>query len=442
MSIAPPADPAPRHHFGPWTAVAIVIANMIGTGVFTSLGFQLVDIQSVPVLLLLWIVGGIIALCGALCYAELGAALPRSGGEYHYVGTLFHPSLGFVSGWISATIGFAAPTALVAMTFGIYLQSALPAVSPRWAGVLLVTFASLLHVWNRRTSGGAQVVFTTLKVAVILVFTVLSAVYIELPQPLPLLPGPGDGSLLLGSAFAISLIYVNYAYTGWNAATYIAGEMAEPAKHLPRVLAAGTFIVMVLYVGLNAVFLYVTPMAEMVGKVEIGFIAATHVFGQSGGELMSLVLAILLVSTVSAMMLAGPRVLKVIGDDYPVLRWLARVNGHGVPVIAILTQGGFAILLILTGTFESVLVFTGFTLSLNTLVTVLGVFVLRRRHDPSTFPFRMPAWPLPPVVFLALTTWTLVYTLMEKPVEGIMGVGIVVTGLALWTLGQRSLSRS
>ncbi len=319
--------------------MAIVIANMIGTGVFTSLGFQLVDIQSVPVLLLLWFIGGIIALCGALCYAELGAALPRSGGEYHYVGTLFHPSLGFVSGWISSTIGFAAPTALVAMTFGIYLQTALPDISPKWAGVLLVIFASLAHVWNRQASGRVQVVFTTLKVLVILVFTVLAVTLVESPEPFSFRPAPGDGSLILGSAFAISLIYVNYAYTGWNAATYIAGEMAAPAKHLPVVLAAGTFIVMMLYVALNAVFLYVSPMSDMVGKVEIGFIAATAVFGQAGGELMSILLAVLLVSTVSAMMLAGPRVLKAIGDDYPVLRVLGRVNRHDVPVIAVLAQG-------------------------------------------------------------------------------------------------------
>jgi APA family basic amino acid/polyamine antiporter len=410
---------------------------MIGTGVFTSLGFQLVDIQSVPVLLLLWVVGGIIALCGALCYAELGSALPRSGGEYHYVGSLFHPALGFVSGWISATIGFAAPVALVAMTFGIYLQTALPDVSSLWAGVLLVLFASLTHVWSRRASGGVQVVFTSLKVLIILAFIVLAMGQTGSFQPVSITPVAEDGALVFGSAFAISLIYVNYAYTGWNAATYIAGEMADPTRHLPRVLAVGTLTVMLLYVALNAVFLLVAPMHEMVGKVEIGFVAATHIFGERGGELMSLVLAVLLVSTVSAMMLAGPRVLKVIGDDYPVLRFLAPVNRFGVPAAAILIQGGLAILLILSGAFESVLVFTGFTLSLNTFVTVLGVFVLRSKRDPASFPFRMPLWPLPPVLFLILTGWTLVYTLMERPMEGFTGICIVLTGLLLWWLGQR-----
>lgn len=433
-----PLNTRDTHRFGPWTAIAVVIANMIGTGVFTSLGFQLVDIQSVPVLLLLWAIGGIMALCGALCYAELGAALPRSGGEYHYVGTLFHPALGFVSGWISATIGFAAPVALVAMTFGIYLQTALPVITPVVAGVLLVILASLAHVWSRQASGGLQVVFTSLKVVVTLAFVLFALSEAGSFQPVSFVPVASDGALVFGSAFAISLIYVNYAYTGWNAATYIAGEMADPARHIPRVLAAGTLTVMLLYVALNAVFLLVAPMDEMVGKVEIGFIAATHLFGERGGELMSLVLAVLLVSTVSAMMLAGPRVLKVIGEDYPVLRFLAPVNRSGVPAVAIVIQAGLAILLILSGTFESVLVFTGFTLSLNTFVTVLGVFVLRKKQDPATFPFRMPLWPLPPLLFLILTGWTLLYTLMERPVEGLMGIGIVLTGLLMWWLGQKN----
>lgn len=413
---------------------------MIGTGVFTSLGFQLVDIQSPLVLLLLWVAGGIMALCGALCYAELAAALPRSGGEYHYVGTLFHPALGFVSGWVSATIGFAAPVALAAMTFGAYLQSAWTDASPALAATGLVLFATLSHVWSRRTSGQVQVIFTTLKVIIILLFSVLALGSVPAPQPISLVPAAGDGTLLFGSAFAISLIYVNYAYTGWNAATYIAGEMHTPQRHLPLVLTAGTLVVMLLYVMLNYVFLIVAPMDAMTGKVEIGYIAAVHAFGETGGNAMSLILAVLLISTVSAMTLAGPRVLKVMGDDYPVLRPLARVNKAEVPVVAILTQGALALLLILSGTFESVLVFTGFTLSLNTLLTVAGVFVLRGRQDPATFPFRIPLWPLPPVLFLGLTSWTVIYTLIERPMEGLFGIAIVGGGLLIWWVGNRTMS--
>ncbi len=427
--------------FGPLSATAIVIANMVGTGVFTSLGFQLVDIQSPLVLLLLWITGGVIALCGALCYAELGAAMPRSGGEYHYVGELFHPALGFVSGWVSATIGFAAPTALVAMTFGAYLQAVFPPVSPTLAALLLVLATSLAHAWNRRASAMVQILFTSLKVAIIIAFCTAAVLWVGEPQSVPLMPTASDGRLLASSAFAVSLIYVNYAYTGWNAASYIAGEMTSPAHHLPWVLAVGTLVVLLLYVALNYVFLLVAPIEDMVGKLEIGYIAATHAFGQQGGEIMSLVLAALLISTASAMILAGPRVLKVIGDDFHVLRVLGRVNSHGVPYVAIATLCLTTMLLILSGTFEAVLVFTGFTLSLNTLITVLGVFVLRRRRSAASLPFCIPLYPLPPLLFTALTLWTLVFILIERPIEGLLGVAIILVGLAMYFVSSRMSGR-
>ncbi len=207
------------------TAMAVVIANMIGTGVFTSLGFQLVDIQSGFVLIMLWVVGGLTALCGALTYAELGAALPRSGGEYNFLSQIYHPSLGFISGWISATIGFAAPTALAAITFGTYLASVFPALSPSWLACGLVFILTALHSSSRRNSGGLQRVFTSLKIFLILAFCLLCWLLVDQPQEVNFLPTRGDAALLTGSTFAISLIFVNYAYTGWNAATYLTGEL-------------------------------------------------------------------------------------------------------------------------------------------------------------------------------------------------------------------------
>ncbi|MCP5179901.1 MAG: amino acid permease [Pseudomonadales bacterium] len=409
---------------------------MVGTGVFTSLGFQLVDIQSPFVLLLLWVVGGVIALCGALCYAELGAAMPRSGGEYHYVGQLLHPALGFVSGWISATIGFAAPTALAAMTFGAYLAAVYPDLSPTVSAIALVIAVTLMHVFNRRTSAVFQVGFTALKVVVILCFCALAVALVPTPQPVSLLPASGDGDLLTGGAFAIALIYVNYAYTGWNAASYIAGEMNRPERDLPRVLALGTAIVLVLYLALNYVFLHTAPMEAMVGKVEVGYIAAQHAFGDRGATLMSGILAVLLISTVSAMIMAGPRVLRVIGEDFRSLAWLARGNASDVPVVAMLALTATTLILIVSGTFEAVLVFTSFTLSLNTLVTALCVFILRRRRGAAGLPFRMPLWPLPPLLFLALSAWTLVYILIERPQEGLLGIAIVTAGLLFYRLSS------
>jgi APA family basic amino acid/polyamine antiporter len=414
--------------------MAVIMANMIGTGVFTSLGFQLADIHSGFVLIMLWVVGGLTALCGALTYAELGAALPRSGGEYNFLSEIYHPAAGFISGWISATIGFAAPTALAAITFGSYLAATFPSLSPRWLACGLVIALTAVHASSRRRSGGVQRAFTAIKVMLIVGFCVLAWVLVDTPQTVNFLPATGDGQLLASSAFAVSLIYVNYAYTGWNAATYITGEMDRPQQHLSRILLVGTLIVMALYLLLNFTFLHVAPMDAMVGKLEIGYVAARFAFGSDGASIMGVLLALLLISTVSAMILAGPRVLQVIGQDFVAFRSLAKLNGDGVPAVAITVQSVLSLAFILSATFESIMVFAGFTLGLNTFFTVLGVFVLRRTRPELPRPYRTVLYPLPPLLFLGVTGWTLCYILIERPVEGLWGLAIVASGAVFYLL--------
>jgi APA family basic amino acid/polyamine antiporter len=427
------------------TVTAVVVANMIGTGVFTSLGFQLIDIRSGFVLLLLWAVGGVVALCGAMTYAELGAALPRSGGEYNFLSRIYHPGAGFVSGWVSATIGFAGPTALAAITFAAYALSTMPFETGAWTRKILaaslVIILTVIHAGSRRGSGGLQVIFTVLKVAVIIAFSAAALMIVDDLQPVTFLPSAGDGALLSGGAFAVSLIYVSYAYTGWNAATYLSSELENPQKALPWILVSGTAIVMLLYVLLNYVFLSVAPMESMTAKVEVGAIAARAAFGEVGGRFTGLVLALLLVSTVSAMTIAGPRVLQVIGEDFSGLRFLARTNDDGIPSNAIYLQSSLTLLFILTSTFQSILVFAGFTLALNSFATVLGVFVLRARQPDLPRPYRTFLYPLPPLVYLALTGWTLYYVLMEKPAEGLFGIGLIAVGLVLYALSAKSSQR-
>ena len=313
-----------RQVFRPRTATAVIIANMIGTGVFTSLGFQLLDISSPFAILMLWVIGGIAALCGALSYAELGTRLPRSGGEYNFLGEIFHPAAGFVSGWISATIGFAAPIAAVAIAFSKYTAAILPDGLGPWTqkiiALALVLSMAFFHARSRRLSGGSQTLFTAVKVLLIVAFCIAGLLIVPDPQPISFAPQAGDGSVLLSPAFAIALIYVSYAYTGWNAATYISGELAEPQKSLPRILLTGTLTVAVIYVILHIVFLRATPMDAMRGEVEIGYIAARGIFGEGGGRLAGAMLALLLISSVSAMTLAGPRALQAVGEDFPALR--------------------------------------------------------------------------------------------------------------------------
>ena len=442
------ADNAPvstNSKFRHTTVIAVVIANMVGTGVFTSLGFQLLEIESGFVLLLLWAVGGLVALCGAMTYAELGAALPRSGGEYNFLTHIYHPAAGFVSGWVSATIGFAGPTALAAMTFAAYAASTFgfndQTTLKKGLAVLLVLALTAAHARNHRTSSSTQVVFTVIKVAVILVFCAAVLAFGNRPGDVRFLPVADDSATVLSGAFAIALIYVSYAYTGWNAATYLSSELEDPQRTLPRVLSVGTLVVTVLYLALNYTFLEAAPVDSLRGQVEVGFIAATAAFGDWGGRLTGIVLAGLLISTVSAMTLAGPRVLQVIGEDFAAFGWLARVNGDGIPATAIAFQALLAVAFILSGTFESVLVFAGFTLALNSFVTVFGVFVLRWRQPELPRPYRTWAYPLTPLVYLGLTGWTLVFVLLSRPVEGLFGLGVVATGLLAYVaVGRRGAS--
>ncbi|MBL6904765.1 amino acid permease [Gammaproteobacteria bacterium] len=426
--------------FRHFTVMAVVVANMVGTGVFTSLGFQLLDIRSGFVLLALWAVGGLAAVCGAMTYAELGAAMPRSGGEYNFLTRIYHPSVGFVSGWVSATVGFAGPTALAAMTFAAYGTSVFQMGENAWLekslAAALVIALTLVHASNRRNSGALQVIFTILKVAIIVVFCSAALFAVDSPQPVTFLPVAGDGALLTSGVFAVALIYVSFAYTGWNAATYLSSELENPQRTLPWILMGGTMIVTLLYVALNFTFLYTTPMDAMVGQVEVGFISAEAAFGELGGRFTGLVLAMLLVSTVSAMTMAGPRVIQVIGEDFPALNALSKKNKDGIPAIAIYIQSAIALLFIFSSTFESVLVFSGFTLALSSFTTVLGIFVLRWRQPDLPRPYRTFLFPLPPLIYLALTGWTLAFVLISRPVEGLFGLGIIGLGLIFYFLSS------
>jgi APA family basic amino acid/polyamine antiporter len=407
---------------------------MIGTGVFTSLGFQLLEIQSGFVLLMLWAVGGVLALCGALCYAELGAALPRSGGEYNFLTQIYHPVAGFISGWVSATVGFAAPTALAALTFGSYFSSVFPWFSPIALASGLLVLLTAAHCTSHASSGGLQSLLTVIKLVLILCFSLLAFALVETPQPIEFSPVSGDGALLMGGSFAVSLIYVNYAYSGWNAATYISGELRNPQRHLPLILGISTILVTLCYLLLNYVFLYSAPIDAMAGKVEVGYVAAQYVFGDTGASIMGCLLALLLISTVSAMILAGPRVLHAIGQDFPIFRALAVSNANGVPSRAIVLQCAVSLLFLWTSSFESILIFAGATMALNTFFAVLGVFVLRWKRPELPRPYKTWLYPLPPIIFLGLTGWTLVFTVAQRPTEALMCLGIITSGAVFYVI--------
>jgi APA family basic amino acid/polyamine antiporter len=427
------------------TGVSIVIASMVGTGVFTSLGFQLQDIQSGFALLMLWAVGGLIALCGAVSYGELAAAMPRSGGEYHYLSQIYHPALGFLSGWVSATVGFAAPTALAALALGRYAQSVWPTLAgtvvasvsgAQLLAVGVVLALALVHGLSIQMGSRLQVAITALKVGVLVAF-IGAGLVAGKPQTLSFAPDAAGWRAMLSPTFAVSLVYVSYAYSGWNAAAYLTGEIDQPQRNLSRILLTGTAVVLLLYVGLNFVFLRSTPLGWLKGQLEVGFISANYLFGPAWGRFAGAVIATLLVSTISAMIFAGPRITQAMGEDLPALGWLARRTAAGIPQRALLVQVAISLLFILKPDFQAVLVYAGFVLNLFTFLTVLGVFVLRWRQPQLPRPYRAWGYPFTPLIFLALSAWTLVFIIKDKQTESLYGLATVVGGLLVYFAVQK-----
>jgi basic amino acid/polyamine antiporter, APA family len=424
---------------GFFTASGIVIANIIGTGVFTSLGFQLADIQSGFPLLMLWILGGIAALCGALCYGELSAALPRSGGEYHFLSEIYHPALGFMAGFVSATVGFAAPVALAAMAFGKYFQSVFNFGSPIVLSFILVWIIALFHFGNLRHGSAFQNLWTIVKL--LLIAALIGAGFLVEPkQPITFLPQSGDTMSIFSGAFAVSLVYVMYSYSGWNASSYIIAEVKQPERNVPRSLLVGTLVVIVAYVLLNGVFIATTPEAEMRNQVEIGLIAGKHIFGENGGRIVGAVICLGLVSAISSMTWIGPRVTMSMGEDHWLLRFLGRKNSQGVPTNAVILQWLIVNLLLLTGSFQGVVQYIQFALLLCSLLTVLGVIVLRITRPNISRPYRVWLYPMPPIIFAAITTWMMIYLLRSQTMESIAGLLTALVGFLLYFWAGKRVS--
>ncbi len=418
-----------------YTATCLVVANMIGTGVFTSLGFQLDGGLTPFVILMLWFVGGVCAFCGSVAYAELAAALPRSGGEYHFLARVFHPSVGFLAGWVAVTAGFAAPVALAAMAFGKYMHEInpkLPELPMAFAALGAVTIAFLASARLRRWF---QDFSTSLKLLTIGAFIIAGLFAADKGGSLG--PQAGDGGRMFSHTFATSLIYVMYAYTGWNASSYIIGEVKNAPRNVPLSMAIGTVIVTVLYIAINAIFLRVAPAADLSGKIEVGLVAGTHALGASGGKWMAMLIAFGLLSTVGAMQWIGPRVLVTMGEDLRALQPFSRVNSSGIPIFATLAQTAVVVIMLWTGTFSAVLKYVQFTLTLCSSLAVLGVYVLRVREPHLPRPVRAWGYPLTPAIFLIVNGWMMWHVLREDTKESLAGLTTMLLGLAVFFLFER-----
>ena len=436
------------YKFGLVTASAFVIANMIGTGVFTSLGFQLMGTTNFVSIMLLWLLVGVIALCGALVYGELGAAMPRSGGEYHYLREIYHPMLGFMSGWASLIVGFAAPVALACMALSTYLHRMFPVLHPMAVALCVLFLVTLIHAYDVKMGGAVQRIFTSFKVLVILGFIVCGICLPTAPQSITSSLAVFSFSDVFSTGFAVSLVWVYYAYSGWNASAYMANEIRDPQRTIPRSLLISTLIVTLLYLLLNAVFLYSTPVAAMTGQVEVGLIAAQSIFGLNGGRIMGLLIALLLVSSISSMVFLGPRVSQVMGEDTYILRALSKKSAKGTPYVAIWIQFMISTLLIITDSFELVTKYTGITLSFFALLTVVGVFIHRHRFPQVERPYRTWGYPVIPCVFIVLILWSIIYLVCEDYTNTfvndqqsamwmtLMSLATLLTGMGLYLLNR------
>jgi APA family basic amino acid/polyamine antiporter len=378
-------------------------------------------------------VGGLVALCGVFSYSELGAMFPRSSGEYNFLSRAYHPAFGFLAGWVSATVGFAAPVALAAMAFGEYGKSIDPDAPSLVLAVGVVWLVSIVQLCGVRHSSTFQLAATALKVLLIAAFLVAGLV-MGTPQPISFAPDPSDFAHITSAPFAIGLVFVMYSFSGWNAATYIIGEMRMPQRNLPRAMLSGTLIVLVLYVALNAVFLRTAPIDKLAGQIDVASIAGRYIFGDLGGRIVAAMICIGLVSSISAMMWIGPRVMMTMGEDMPAIRLFARKSGNGAPAYAILFQLAVATSMLFTRSFEAVLDFIQFALLFCSFFAVLGVVKLRITHPELPRPYRAWGYPVTPAVFLVVTGFMMYYLLTERPLQAALDMSIMMSGLVIYAI--------
>ncbi|MCE2936084.1 MAG: APC family permease [Cyclobacteriaceae bacterium] len=419
-------------------ATALVMANMVGTGVFTSLGYQVGPLPSGFVILVLWFVGGVVALSGALAYAEIASTLKKSGGEYTMLTELAHPSIGFLAGWTSFIAGFAGAISAVAIAIGEYATelTGFPVKVIAIAAVIIVT---IIHWFGVRSGGMAQNLLTSLKISLIGFFC-LAPFFIEYsaPENVRFVPQAGDLDLILSVGFATSLVFVVYAYTGWNAASYIAGNLENPGRNLPRALLIGTLAVVVIYLALNAMFLSVGGFEELKGRNDIGNVVAFKLFGSTAGKVFAGLFSFALLSTLSAMTVAGPRVTEAMGNDYPALRTLSKRNTFDMPVVAIGVQSGWAIFLILVSSFTEIISYISVSLSMFSMFATWTAFRLRKKYEPVDRAFSMPWFPLPIVVFTIATGWMMYFVFTNQSFILWYVVGSLLPGLFIyWVVARK-----
>ncbi len=425
------------HKIGWKTAAAIVVSNMIGTGIFTTLGFQLSDITNTYSIFFLWIIGGILALFGAFCYAELGSYFKGNGGDYLYLKETYHPVFGYLVSWISLIIGFSSPVALAALAMSKYL-SAFDTSFGNGFAIGMIFLVALSLSFSLKASSRFHNFFTFIKIAFIVVLIGLGIFIPDSPAGNSLNFDSSWQNEIMLSAFATSLVFVTYSYTGWNSASYIAGEIKEVHRNLPKSLILGTLFVTVCYLLVNFIMLKHAPVSQLAGKEDVMGEAARNMLGSSFGKVVNIFIALQLIATISGYLWVGSRLTQAFAKENHLWRSLAASNKKGIPVRAIFAHAVIATVIILTGSFKEIFVYTAFILQLFASLSVSTVFFLKKEQRKI---FKSGLFYIFPAVFLLFSVYILYFTFVHNPGESLIGLGIIALGIVLYLLDRR-LSKS
>lgn len=435
---------------GLFPATNIVVANMIGAGIFTTSGLLMSGLNNPLLMLILWAAGGVISLCGALSYGELGSAMPGAGGEYLFLSKLYHPVFGFLSGWVSFVVGFSAPIAASALGFSEYFTRAVPGFSSwmqnagligpvmtkKILAVLVILIFTVIHFRGIKYGAKIQNTLTILKILLIVIL--LTAGFSS---------GNGDFSNfseggnypsgLTGlKTIGLSLMWIMFAYSGWNASTYLGAEIKNPSRNLPGSLIYGTLIVMILYLGINLLYVYGINPEAMKGVISIGGLAMGNLFGKSAEVLFSVLIAFALFSSLSAFIIIGPRVYYSMAKDGLFFKSVSRIHKKfQVPSNSIVLQGLISIVLVLSGTFEQVLTYMGFALGIFPILTIAGIWKLRKNRPDTT---RIRGFPFIQIIYIGTGFMILILSFLERPLESSIALLTVVVGIPFYFIFKKN----
>lgn len=425
---------APRRLLGPWSASAIVVASMIGVGLFTTSGYALADLGTRPRVLLAWAVGGIIACCGAMSYAAIAKRFPDSGGEYHYLAQMLHPFAGFLAGWISLLAGFTAPMAAAALGLQAYLAPSLGWSSEgRGLATVAILLACLQHAFQVRIGARLQNGIVGLKLLGLLGFLIYGAISMA-GNTTETHFYAVEGSFPI-AGFAVSLVWISFAYSGWNATVYIAGEVRDPKRNLQKSLLGGCLLVTLLYLALNTLFLYAAPIDAISGQPDVAAIAAQHLGGPFLQSAVRLLIALALLTSISAMMMIGPRVYARMAEDGLFPTYFQARNGSFRH--AVFLQAGLALCVLYWSQLASLLGYIGFTLGLSTAATVFAM-LLRRRSEKTAW--EIIGYPWIPLLFIASVLGSSAFLILRSPLEAMWGLLTLLSGIPIYLLMNRRRS--